>query len=132
VLFSGEAVDELVKEQQDLIDEAKREDERHRLNLCWKHRQEANHSSFSEHNCHHCQALEHIGDLNNYKTDLQKELYDLRHENDELRNTSVNTDILEENEELRARLRAVTGKNDKEISYELTMEKDNAAQEKSS
>jgi hypothetical protein len=36
------------------------EDNRHRLNLCYKHRQEAKRSHYSEHNCDHCKALAEI------------------------------------------------------------------------
>lgn len=37
-----------------------RESERHNLNLCFKHRQEKNHSHFSEQNCDYCKLLRKI------------------------------------------------------------------------
>lgn len=64
-LFTASAeLDILIKKEHDILEKKKREDQIHRLNLCWKHRQEQNRSSFSEHNCHYCQAQKHIEFLN--------------------------------------------------------------------
>lgn len=45
----------------------KREQERlrniNRLNLCFNHRQESNHSHYSDGNCDHCRALAKIKEL---------------------------------------------------------------------
>ena len=51
---------EAVKKEQQKIDAVKREQNRHRLDLCFKHRQEPNRSHFSEQNCHYCQLEQQI------------------------------------------------------------------------
>lgn len=62
--YSAE-IDELLKEQLDerrrAKENAEREERRHMLNLCYKHRQEPNHSHFAEHNCDYCKALAKLG-----------------------------------------------------------------------
>lgn len=49
------------KEAERIIAEAK--NNAHRLNLCFKHRQEQNHSHYSENNCDHCKLLEKVKQL---------------------------------------------------------------------
>lgn len=40
----------------------RREDDQHRLHLCYRHRQERNHSHYAEHNCDHCKVLAKLGE----------------------------------------------------------------------
>lgn len=52
-------VEELILDKRAEFKRQDYENQRHRLNLCYKHRQEQNHSHYSEHNCHHCQLQNH-------------------------------------------------------------------------
>ena len=52
-------LDALIAKEVKLKQEAEYEDNRYRLNLCHKHRQEPNHSDYSESNCHYCQLQNH-------------------------------------------------------------------------
>ena len=56
---STEALDILIAKEQRKIDDAERENQIHRLDLCYKHRQEPNRSHYSEHNCYYCQLQAH-------------------------------------------------------------------------
>lgn len=59
VLFAGDALDALIKQEQRKIEDAEREANRHRLQLCFKHRQEPNHSDYGENNCDYCRLQRH-------------------------------------------------------------------------
>lgn len=63
LLQSGPAIDRLIEAEENRIADEYRKDNRYRLNLCRKHRQEQNHSEYSESNCHHCQLLNHADAL---------------------------------------------------------------------
>ena len=57
VFTSGDAIDALIQKENDDIIKAKEEMDKHRLNLCFKHRQEQNCSHYSEQNCDYCKLL---------------------------------------------------------------------------
>lgn len=54
LITAGDALDELIKEEKRKAYDLKQENNRYRLDLCYKHRQEQNHSHFSPNNCAYC------------------------------------------------------------------------------
>lgn len=54
LLTAGPEIDAIIKEEKRKALIKAHEDNAHRLNLCYKHRQEQNHSHFSSHNCDYC------------------------------------------------------------------------------
>lgn len=59
-LFTAKAeVEELILDKRAEMLQQEHENNRYRLNLCYKHRQEQNHSHYSEQNCHYCQLQNH-------------------------------------------------------------------------
>ena len=53
----GPDLEEVLKEKKREREDAERKTNRHRLDLCFKHRQEQNRSIFSEGNCDYCKLL---------------------------------------------------------------------------
>ena len=54
ILEYGPELKELLEEKKQAKLNAEREADKHRLKLCFKHRQEPNHSHYSEKNCDYC------------------------------------------------------------------------------
>jgi hypothetical protein len=123
-MFAGDTIDDLIREAVAERNEQERLDNIHRLHLCRKHRQEANYAEYAEANCNHCQALNYINDLNKEHVECRNINQDLIDENKTLKKTSVNKTLLNENEQLRTRLRGLTGKSDTEITFELQEKSD--------
>ena len=69
MLTYGPEIEIVLKEIREKRREEERESNRHRLDLCFKHRQEQNHSTYSEGNCHYCKALKEIERLRIEKED---------------------------------------------------------------
>lgn len=63
----GPELDQLVEKQRQENIAKKREEDKHRLKLCFKHRQEPNRSHYAEHNCDHCAALARIDFLDKHR-----------------------------------------------------------------
>ena len=59
VFTATKELDALVEAERKRIEAIEREDQRYRLDLCHKHRQEPNHSDYSERNCNYCQLENH-------------------------------------------------------------------------
>jgi len=58
LLFTyGPELDQVLTQLRKANEEREREQNRHRLDLCFKHRQEPKRSHFSEHNCDYCKLL---------------------------------------------------------------------------
>jgi len=68
ILNYGPELEELLKEKKQERLEAECEANAHRLNLCFKHRQEQNHSHFSEHNCDYCKLQNQLLTTNEEET----------------------------------------------------------------
>ncbi len=62
VLSYGPEIDELLEATQKEREARRWEANKHRLNLCYKHRQEPDQSHYSPHNCDHCRLLERLND----------------------------------------------------------------------
>lgn len=56
-------IDLLLKKERDAQEEIILAQNQFRLKLCFEHRQEANQSRYSHHNCDHCKALQDINTL---------------------------------------------------------------------
>jgi len=54
---AGPELDSLIKKEKQERELAEFESNRYRLHLCYKHRQEPNHSHYSAHNCDYCKLL---------------------------------------------------------------------------
>ncbi len=76
LMKSGAALDRLIKAEEYKAADEYRKDNMYRLALCRKHRQEANHSEYSEHHCCYCQAQKHIKEQSNDITYLSNQLRD--------------------------------------------------------
>lgn len=55
---SGEAVDECIRDKNRELEKKKQIDDQYRLKLCFKHRQEHNHSHYGSNNCDYCKLIE--------------------------------------------------------------------------
>lgn len=60
IFTSGPELLEIIQEKRVARIHREAEENRYRLKLCYKHRQEQNRSHFAEHNCDHCKALARI------------------------------------------------------------------------
>lgn len=67
--YKGE-LEEILKDIRKKQEAKDREDDLNRLKLCFKHRQEKNHSRFSEHNCDYCNLLKKNEELKKDINDL--------------------------------------------------------------
>lgn len=63
----GEEVEQYAKDRRVKREEARKQAEAKRLNLCYEHRQESNRSHFSKGNCDYCRLLQRVADLEKQK-----------------------------------------------------------------
>jgi len=68
IFTHGPELEQVLEEKKRVKDDAEREANAHRLNLCYKHRQEQNHSHFSEHNCDYCKLRNQLLTTNEEET----------------------------------------------------------------
>lgn len=57
VLDYGPEIDEILQRRRLEKSVERAKEDRHQLNLCYRHRQEEKHSHYSDHNCDYCKAL---------------------------------------------------------------------------
>jgi len=66
LLFTyGKELDQVLKEKRQELLKIERENNKHRLNLCYKHRQEPYFSHYSEDNCDYCKLLKKLKQYEN-------------------------------------------------------------------
>ena len=64
LLFTyGPELEKVLKILKDKKLEQERENNRYRLNLCYKHRQESKYSDYSSQNCDYCKLLKQLEEL---------------------------------------------------------------------
>lgn len=66
VFSHGPEIDELLEAARKEREDQEREENKYRLHLCHKHRQEPNHSHYSEYNCDYCRLLKNP-DIKDFK-----------------------------------------------------------------
>ena len=65
VFIYGDELEDLLWKKRSEKAEKLRLENKDRLNLCFKHRQEQNHAIYSEHNCDHCKLLDKLNETPN-------------------------------------------------------------------
>lgn len=64
LVTSGPELDEVIEQQRRARLYQEAENNRYRLKLCFKHRQESRRSHYAEHNCDHCNLQRQLGNAN--------------------------------------------------------------------
>ena len=68
----AEDLEALIRQEREKREAKEFEENRHRLHLCFKHRQEQNRSHYSPQNCHYCQLEARCTSLQHDLADTQR------------------------------------------------------------
>jgi hypothetical protein len=68
VFTYGDEIEAILKKLKDDKRKQQWEDDKHRLNLCFAHRQEKHQSHYAEHNCDYCKAINELPTKWKYST----------------------------------------------------------------
>lgn len=121
LLTAPAAIDVMIADEKDRLAEEERENDAHRLYLCFKHRQEPSYSSHGEVNCSYCQAKAKITDLSISNGLLKSKITYFRKKAAEWSNISV-VPFSAPNEELKEANAKITLLNSKVKALQYTID----------